>query len=82
MIEVAVGFLLGIVIGNLIWHIYWNSAATPKGKTLQDMSDDELKVVALSFIHDLTEEIEKREKNERGEMQEEKKPFEEFNGKE
>jgi hypothetical protein len=54
----------------------------PKGKTIQDLSDDELKVVALSFIHDITKEIEKREKNERGEMQEEKKPFEEFNGKE
>lgn len=50
--------------------------------TSKEMSDDELKVVALKFIHDLTEEIEKREKNERGEMQEENKPFEEFNGKE
>lgn len=80
MIECAVGVMLGICIGKLLWHIFW--ASTPKGKTLQEMSDDELKVVALKFIHDLTEEIEKREKNERGEMQEENKPFEEFNGKE
>lgn len=51
-------------------------------KTLQDLSDDELRLVASAFIHDLTQEIEKREANERGEMQEGKKPFEEFNGKE
>ena len=80
MIELAVGLMLGISIGIWLGHIFWD--LPPKGKTLQEMSDDELKVVALSVIHDLTEEIEKREKNERGKMQEEKKPFEEFNGKE
>ncbi len=80
MIELAVGFMLGIGIGIWLGHIFWD--LPPKGKTIKELSDDELKVVALSFIHDLTEEIEKREKNERGEMQEEKKPFEKFNGKE
>lgn len=80
MIELAVGFMLGICIGIWLGHIFWDSP--PKGKTIKELSDDELKVVALSFIYDLTEEIEKREKNKRGEMQEENKPFEEFNGKE
>lgn len=87
MIELAVGLMLGIGIGIWLGHIFWDLPKMPKdlkkkGKTLQEMSDDELKVVALSVIHDLTEEIEKREKNERGKMQEENKPFEEFNGKE
>lgn len=80
MIELAVGFMLGIGIGIWLGHIFWDMQ--PKGKTIKELSDDELKVVALSFIHDLTEEIEKREKNERGEIQNANKPFQEFNGKE
>jgi hypothetical protein len=80
MSGIALGLFFGTGIGIWLGHIFWD--LPPKGKTIKELSDDELKVVALSFIHDLTEEIEKREKNERGKMQEENKPFEEFNGKE
>jgi hypothetical protein len=85
--NILIGMFFGAAITVVVFiYIGWketrNEEEARRAKTLQELSDDELKSVACAFIHDLTEEIEKREKNKRGEIQNANKPFEEFNGKE
>jgi FtsZ-interacting cell division protein ZipA len=89
MFKIFLGAIIG-AIAMLVALIYvgWKESQKEEtekinsAKKLSDLNDDELKFVALAFIHELTEEIEKREKNKRGEIRNENEPFEEFNGKE
>lgn len=89
MFKIFLGAIIG-AIAMLVAIIYvgWKESQKEEtekinsAKKLSDLNDDELKVVALTFIHELTEELEKRENNKRGEIRNENEPFEEFNGKE
>ena len=72
----TVCFILGIRYAR---REYYEMFKYCKRLKLKDIPDEEI----LAFIMAFVGEMERRKKlHERGEMQEEKKPFEEFNGKE
>lgn len=87
MIEFIVDFLV-IMAGCTVCFIlgiryarreYYETFKFFKRQSLKGIPDKELAALALAFADEMERRI---ELHERGEMQEEKKPFEEFNGKE